>query len=74
MKSRLANSIQDRPTGLVAIVAYKAVVAAISLFATASEYNNLQALANEFKLAGKHRMIEWILAKILTLAPNGSDL
>jgi hypothetical protein len=61
MKTRLANLIQDRSTGLVAIVVYKAVVtvifsmAAISLFTTASEYNTLQELANEFKLSGKHR-------------------
>jgi cell division protein FtsL len=51
MKTRLANLIQDRSTGLVAIVVYKAVVtvifsmAAISLFTTASEYNTLQELA-----------------------------
>jgi uncharacterized membrane protein (DUF2068 family) len=76
MKNKLANFIQDRPMGLVAIVAYKAVVmaifslAAISLLATASKYNNLQELANQFKLAGKHRIIEWILEKVLNFSPK----
>ncbi len=76
MKTRLANLIQDRSTGLVTIVFYKAIVtvifsiAAISLFTTASEYNTLQALANEFKLSGKHRIIEWILEKILNFSPK----
>jgi uncharacterized membrane protein (DUF2068 family) len=76
MKTRLANLIQDRSTGLVAIVVYKAVVtvifsmAAISLLTTASEYNTLQELANEFKLSGKHRIIEWILEKILNFSPK----
>jgi uncharacterized membrane protein (DUF2068 family) len=76
MKVRLANFVQDRPVGLIAIVAYKAVVtvifsmAAISLLTTASEYNNLQELANGFKLAGKHRIVEWILEKILNFSPK----
>jgi uncharacterized membrane protein (DUF2068 family) len=76
MKSRLANLIQERPMGLVVIVGYKAVVAAIfsmaaiSLLTTASEYNNLQVLANEFKLTGKHLLIEWVLEKFLNFSPK----
>jgi uncharacterized membrane protein (DUF2068 family) len=79
MKNRLANLIQNRPMGLVAIVAYKAVVtaifsvAAISLLTTAGEYNNLQVLANEFKLAGKHLLIAWVLEKFLNFSPRSLE-
>jgi uncharacterized membrane protein (DUF2068 family) len=79
MKNRLANLIQNRPMGLFAIVAYKAVVAvifsmaAISLLTTVSEYNNLQVLANEFKLTGKHLVIKWIVEKILNFSPESLE-
>lgn len=71
MKTRLARLLQDRPVGLIAIVAYKVVItvifglAAISLLISAQEYNDLQALADQFKLAGKHRTIEWMLTTLL---------
>jgi uncharacterized membrane protein (DUF2068 family) len=74
MKARLFRLFQDRPIGLIAIVAYKVTVtaifslAAISLLISAREYNALQALADQFKLAGKHRIIEWILTTLLNFS------
>lgn len=76
MKVRFASIIQDRPAGLIAIVAYKAVVtvifsiAAVSLLTTAGKYDAVQALSDGFELAGKHRIIEWVLDKLLNFSPK----
>jgi uncharacterized membrane protein (DUF2068 family) len=76
MKAKLAHFAEDRPVGLIMIVAYKAVVvvifsmAAISLLTTATKYSYLQDLADGFRLAGKHQIIEWFLEKILNFSPK----
>ncbi len=76
MKDRLSKIIQDRPAGLIAIVAYKTLVttifsiAAVSLLITAGKYDAVQDLSDGFELAGKHRIIEWILEKILNFSPK----
>ncbi len=76
MKARLATLIQGRPAGLMAIVVYKSVVtvvfsiAAVSLLATAGKYDAVQNLSDGFELAGKHRIIEWVLDKILNFSPK----
>jgi uncharacterized membrane protein (DUF2068 family) len=76
MKVGFAHIIKDRPVGLVAIVAYKAVVtvifsiAAVSLLATAGKYDAVQALSDGLELAGKHRIIEWVLDKLLNFSPK----
>lgn len=76
MKARLAKITQDRPAGLIAIVAYKSMVtvifsiAAVSLLLTADKYDAVQALSDGFELAGKHRIIEWILDKLLNFSPK----
>jgi uncharacterized membrane protein (DUF2068 family) len=76
MKDRLAKIAQDRPAGLIAIVAYKSLVtvifsiAAVSLLLTAGKYDAVQTLSDGFELAGKHRIIEWFLEKILNFSPR----
>jgi uncharacterized membrane protein (DUF2068 family) len=76
MKVRLASIVQDRPAGLIAIVAYKSVVtvifsvAAVSLLLTAGKYDAVQNLSDGIELAGKHRIIEWVLDKILNFSPK----
>ena len=76
MRTKLTK---DRPIGLILIVVYKVVVtvifsmAAIILKITASADSDLQQLASEFKLAGHHQIIEWILEKILKFDPKRLD-
>jgi uncharacterized membrane protein (DUF2068 family) len=76
VNSKFDRIVGDRPTGLLLIVAYKAVVAtifslaAISLLVSASKYPDLQMLADRFKLAGKYQLFTWILTKILNFSPQ----
>jgi uncharacterized membrane protein (DUF2068 family) len=76
MKARLSSFIQDRPAGLIAIVAYKSVVTvvfsvlAISLVVAARKYTEVENLADALELTSKHRIIEWVLDKILNFSPK----
>jgi uncharacterized membrane protein (DUF2068 family) len=76
MKARLSSFIQDRPAGLIAIVAYKSVVTvvfsvlAISLLVAARKYTEVENLADALELTSKHRIIEWVLDKILNFSPK----
>jgi uncharacterized membrane protein (DUF2068 family) len=76
MKSRVALLVGDRPNGLVAIVVYKALVTiifaifAIALLGTFVKYEDIQELAEGIELAGKHRIVNWILEKVLNFSPR----
>jgi uncharacterized membrane protein (DUF2068 family) len=73
---RLASFIDNRPPGLIAIVAYKSVVTvvfsilAISLVIAARKYTEVENLADALELTSKHRIIEWILDKVLNFSPK----
>jgi uncharacterized membrane protein (DUF2068 family) len=76
MKARLSGFIQDRPAGLIAIVAYKSVVTvvfsivAISLLIASRKYTEVENIADALELTSKHRIIEWVLDKILNFSPK----
>jgi uncharacterized membrane protein (DUF2068 family) len=76
MKARISSFVQDRPAGLIAIVAYKSFVTvvfsilAISLLIAARKYTEVENLADALELTSKHRIIEWVLDKILNFSPK----
>jgi uncharacterized membrane protein (DUF2068 family) len=76
MRARISSFVQDRPVGLIAIVGYKSVVTvvfsilAISLLVAARKYTEVENLADALELTSKHRIIEWVLDKILNFSPK----
>jgi uncharacterized membrane protein (DUF2068 family) len=76
MKARISSFVQDRPAGLIAIVAYKSLVTvvfsilAISLLVAARKYTEVENLADALELTSKHRIIEWVLDKMLNFSPK----
>jgi uncharacterized membrane protein (DUF2068 family) len=76
MRARISSFVQDRPMGLIAIVGYKSVVTvvfsilAISLLVAARKYTEVENLADALELTSKHRIIEWVLDKILNFSPK----
>jgi uncharacterized membrane protein (DUF2068 family) len=65
-----------RPFGLLAIVFYKAFVAAllmvtaIAIFLTLRNFEGLQDFAESYELEGKSRIITWLLEKVLNIDPK----
>jgi uncharacterized membrane protein (DUF2068 family) len=65
-----------RPFGLLAIVFYKAFVAAllmvtaIAIFLTLRNFEGLQDFAESYELEGKSKIIRWLLEKVLNLDPT----
>jgi uncharacterized membrane protein (DUF2068 family) len=76
MRVRISSFVQDRPMGLIAIVGYKSLVTvvfsilAISLLVAARKYTEVENLADALELTSKHRIIEWVLDKILNFSPK----
>ncbi len=65
-----------RPLGLMLIVAYKGFTVllltstAISLFLALGNYEYLMALAQDYTLTGKQRVVRWLVEKALNLKPR----
>jgi uncharacterized membrane protein (DUF2068 family) len=65
-----------RPWGLVLIVAYKGFTVlllastALSLFLALGNYEYLSALAQDYTLTGKRRIVRWLVEKALNLKPR----
>jgi uncharacterized membrane protein (DUF2068 family) len=68
--------VKKRPPGLVAIVLYKLFVGsllsvtAVALLLALKNYPELQEFAESYQLESKHRLIDWVLDKILNLSPR----
>jgi uncharacterized membrane protein (DUF2068 family) len=68
--------LSQRPLGLILIVAYKGfsvlllVSTAISLFLALGNYEYLIALAQDYTLTGKRRIVRWLVEKALNLKPR----
>ncbi len=66
----------QRPLGLILIVAYKGFTVlllastAISLFLALGNYEYLIALAQDYTLTGKRRIVRWLVEKALNLKPT----
>lgn len=68
--------MKKRPPGLIAIVLYKLFVGsllsvtAVALLLALKNYQGLQEFAESYQLESKHRLIDWVLDKILNLSPR----
>jgi uncharacterized membrane protein (DUF2068 family) len=63
--------LKKRPIGLIAIVCYKSFVAAlvmvtsIAILLTWKNYQYLEAYSDNYILEGNHKIIEWVVEKVL---------
>lgn len=68
--------MKKRPFGLIAIVLYKSLIAgllivtSIALFFAMKNYEALQNFSENYQIAGKSALINWVLDKILNINPK----
>jgi uncharacterized membrane protein (DUF2068 family) len=76
VKFKLPSTYRGRPIGLVAIVSYKLIITILFAFTSVAilfalkNYPDLQEFAANYRLEGKHRIINWMLEKLFNLNPK----
>jgi uncharacterized membrane protein (DUF2068 family) len=66
--------MSKRPSGLIAIVAYKSftatifAIASVSIFFAIRNHEGLQEFAESLVLAGKKGVVAWVLEKVLNIS------